>query len=245
MGHGPGYRIYLVLYPMHQVSIMPYLLGYWQKLQTVPLTPGAQAMYVTLLYYLNLNNRVQPFRVSNIQVCAMANIRPGTLDKVKKELVGKGYITIEKGIGQVAPAYYLPLTKDSSKESSRESSRNSSKDSSTSKEYKSNNIYITPTLQEVQAYIKAHHFRVDAQAFYDHYSSLGWANIYGVPIKDWHSAVRVWHSKNDTAEEEDIKKLKRQSKKQVADYDKEYIKGWEKSSKYDHLFFKENTKGKE
>ena len=36
---------------------------------------------------------------------------------------------------------------------------------------------------------------VDAQAFVDHYNSMGW-QIRGEPIFDWRSRVNVWHRRD-------------------------------------------------
>jgi hypothetical protein len=53
-----------------------------------------------------------------------------------------------------------------------------------------------PTLEEVKAYCKERNNKVDAERWYDFYSSKGWM-IGKNKMKDWKAAVRTWE-KSDT-----------------------------------------------
>jgi uncharacterized protein YdaU (DUF1376 family) len=69
---------------------------------------------------------------------------------------------------------------------------------------------VQPTLEEVQEYCKTRQNSVDAQAWFDHYTSNGW-KVGRVPMKDWRAAVRTWernsqgrtnHGKPDRVQEQ-------------------------------------------
>jgi hypothetical protein len=53
------------------------------------------------------------------------------------------------------------------------------------------NIFVPPTLEEVQAYCKERNNGVDAQRWYDFYLSKGWM-VGKNKMKDWKAAVRTW-----------------------------------------------------
>lgn len=54
---------------------------------------------------------------------------------------------------------------------------------------------IIPSLQEVIDYCNERNNGIDANAWYDFYSSKGWV-IGKSPMKDWKAAVRTWERKN-------------------------------------------------
>ena len=51
--------------------------------------------------------------------------------------------------------------------------------------------FTKPTLEEVQAYCKERNNNVDAQKWFDYYSSNGW-KVGRNPMKDWKASVRTW-----------------------------------------------------
>ena len=51
--------------------------------------------------------------------------------------------------------------------------------------------FTKPTLEEVQAYCQERGNNVDAQKWYDYYSSNGW-RVGKNPMKDWKAAIRTW-----------------------------------------------------
>ena len=51
--------------------------------------------------------------------------------------------------------------------------------------------FVKPTIEEVQAYCLERNKGVDAQRWYDYYSSNGW-KVGKNPMKDWKAAVRTW-----------------------------------------------------
>ena len=51
--------------------------------------------------------------------------------------------------------------------------------------------FVKPTLEEVQAYCQERGNKVDAQRWYDYYSSNGW-KVGRNPMKDYKAAIRTW-----------------------------------------------------
>ena len=51
--------------------------------------------------------------------------------------------------------------------------------------------FVKPTLEEVQAYCQERNKGVDAQKWFDYYTSNGW-KVGKNPMKDWRAAVRTW-----------------------------------------------------
>ena len=52
-----------------------------------------------------------------------------------------------------------------------------------------------PTVENVREYIEEHGYHVDADHFYDYYTSVGW-KVGKNPMKDWKAAVRTWERKD-------------------------------------------------
>ena len=55
--------------------------------------------------------------------------------------------------------------------------------------------FCKPTIEEVQAYCDERNNGVDAQRWFDYYSSNGW-KVGKNPMKDWKAAVRTWERKD-------------------------------------------------
>lgn len=51
--------------------------------------------------------------------------------------------------------------------------------------------FAPPTLEDVEAYCRERNNSVDAQRFFDYYTSNGW-KVGKNPMKDWKAAVRTW-----------------------------------------------------
>ena len=64
---------------------------------------------------------------------------------------------------------------------------------SKSKSKSKNNIYIPPTLEEVEAYCRERGNNVDPKAFYDYYSVGDWKDQSGKPVRNWkQKMIAVW-----------------------------------------------------
>jgi len=51
--------------------------------------------------------------------------------------------------------------------------------------------FVRPTPEMVTQYAASIGFKLDGEAFYDHYQSKGW-KIGKTPMADWEAAVRTW-----------------------------------------------------
>lgn len=51
--------------------------------------------------------------------------------------------------------------------------------------------FAPPTIDEVRDYCNENGYRIDAEAFVDHYQSVGW-KVGQKPMKDWRASVRTW-----------------------------------------------------
>lgn len=60
-----------------------------------------------------------------------------------------------------------------------------------------------PTLEEVKKYCDERKNNIDAEKFYDYYTSIGWMSRGNVPIRDWKTKVRYWekteHKKTESS----------------------------------------------
>lgn len=66
--------------------------------------------------------------------------------------------------------------------------------------------FITPTIEEVQAYIDENYFMVDANKFFDYYTANGWTIGGKSKMKDWKATVRNW----DRREQESLNHKKKE-----------------------------------
>jgi len=52
--------------------------------------------------------------------------------------------------------------------------------------------FVPPTLEEIEEYCHERGNHVNPERFFDYYQSVGWTVGKGKPMRDWHSAIRVW-----------------------------------------------------
>lgn len=92
---------------MEKVNYIKQINAFYKFLPNNPLSPKAQCLY---MYLLNKNNElawVKEFTVSNMIVCGFTGLDRRTLDRVRNELVQKGYIKYKKGISNQAGKYLI------------------------------------------------------------------------------------------------------------------------------------------
>ncbi len=51
--------------------------------------------------------------------------------------------------------------------------------------------FIPPAIEEIKEFCKNNNYKTDAEKFFDYYNSNGW-KVGKNPMKDWHSALRMW-----------------------------------------------------
>ena len=67
--------------------------------------------------------------------------------------------------------------------------------------------FVKPKIEEIMDYCDERQNNVDAEKFYDYYSSNGW-RVGKNPMKDWKASVRTWE-KNTTQEKEKVSQPKK------------------------------------
>lgn len=61
---------------------------------------------------------------------------------------------------------------------------------------KNSKRFTPPTQDEVKQYCEERNNNIDAEAFFDYYTSQGWVLSNGQKMKDWKSAVRNWERRD-------------------------------------------------
>ena len=52
--------------------------------------------------------------------------------------------------------------------------------------------FVPPTLEEVEAYVRARGSPVDAQKFFDYFSEGKWVDSEGKPVRNWKQKIITW-----------------------------------------------------
>ncbi len=74
-----------------------------------------------------------------------------------------------------------------------------------SKEKRNKNIFIAPTLEEVEEYCKERNNNVDPKKFYDYYNVAGWKDAKGNPVKNWkQKMIANWEKEKEKKVEEKV-----------------------------------------
>ena len=232
---------------MNEINLLKQVTGYWNYLREFHLTLSEQAMFNALLFFLNQNNRIQPFPAPNAQITEMTGIPRGSLDKLKKTLADKELIVeIIPGRGRSAPEYVL-IDFENPQSSSHKSSHNGSHKSSHKGSHKSSHksshyhirnksnkdikedIYIgtdrskPQSLEMVKQYAQNSGLNIDAERFFSYYEELNWHTKNGNPIRDWKAVCRMWGARNNNATFDELKQLEEANRQKVID-------------QYDYLF---------
>lgn len=74
-----------------------------------------------------------------------------------------------------------------------------------SKDKRSKDKFIPPTLEEVEEYCKERNNNVDAKKFYDYYNVAGWKDAKGNPVKNWkQKMIANWEKEKEKKVEEKV-----------------------------------------
>ncbi len=68
---------------------------------------------------------------------------------------------------------------------------------------KKTNIFVPPTLEEIEAYCKERNNGVDAKHFFDYYSAGDWVDAKGNKVKNWKQKLITWEKSSKTAKKQD------------------------------------------
>ena len=81
--------------------------AFYKLIQDNPLSPNAQCLYNYLLNKCSEFGWKSEFSVSNLIVCGFTGLNRRTFDRVRNELVQKGYIKYKKGYSNQVGKYSL------------------------------------------------------------------------------------------------------------------------------------------
>ena len=62
-------------------------------------------------------------------------------------------------------------------------------------------VFVKPTVEQVEAYVKEKGYHFDAEQFWNHYESVGWM-IGKNHMKDWHCACATWEGRRKQEQKE-------------------------------------------
>lgn len=72
---------------------------------------------------------------------------------------------------------------------------------------KRKNIWVAPTLEQIQEYCKSRHNNVGAQRFLDYYEANGWKDSKGNKVKNWKQKVITWEKHEPKPKKDDYKPM--------------------------------------
>ena len=70
------------------------------------------------------------------------------------------------------------------------------------KNRKDKNIFIPPSIEEVEEYCKERNNNVDAKRFFDYYETSNWKDKDNKQIKNWKQKIITWEGRNSNKQEE-------------------------------------------
>ena len=81
------------------------------------------------------------------------------------------------------------------------------------------NVFVPPTLEEIEAYCKERNSNVDAKHFYDYYTEGKWVDAKGNKVRNWKQKLITWEKSNNGG-----KKVEAKPEPQQSEQSKELLK---------------------
>lgn len=197
-----------------------------------PLSANAQCLYINLFYMNNKCNWIERFTVSNTMLCALTGIDRRTLDRVRNELIQKGYIEYKKGTGNQAGTYLIVqfdtqnVIQDDMQSGTQMSHNMTTLDKQKHKQNKKESIkkdqekFIAPSLDEIKKYVLEKQLNVDADKFYNYFTEGNWVDSKGNKVKNWKQKILTWSGySNNEKKEEPIKNTYHSNNSQYSNLD--------------------------
>jgi len=129
-----------------------------------------------------------------------------------QELEKEGYLILGRERdenGRLGDAIYdvweqprtdLPISENPTLEKpiSEKPTQLNTKELNTNKSNTNNNYrFNKPSVEEIQEYIEAKEFDLDAESFFDYYEANGWV-VGKTKMKDWKATIRNWNRRNNS-----------------------------------------------
>lgn len=197
------------------MNYLKQLNHFYKFLPNNPLSSNAQCLYC---YLLNKNNElgwIKEFTVANSIICGFTNIDRRTLDRVRNELIQKGYIEYKKGIGSRAGKYLIVQfdtqcdiqydTQYDTQVTYNMTHNMTTLNKLNKTKLKKKNIekeFIAPSLEEIKQYVNEKKLKVDADYFYNYFTEGKWIDSKGKEVKNWKQKLLTW-DKHSTQEIKD------------------------------------------
>jgi hypothetical protein len=196
-------------------SIIPASVRYDKRL-----TPNAKLLYAEITSLCNMNG--QCF-ATNDYFAKLFCVSKVSISKWISQLVEYGYISsvinYKDGSKEILNRY-LTILNDPIKEKFNTPIKEKFKDNNTTNvEYNNNITYnnkCKPTLEEVKQYCFERKNNVDAEKWFDYYTSNGW-KVGRNTMKDWKAAVRTWERAKPTLQ------LKKMTASETREYNEQYL----------------------
>lgn len=166
----------------------------------------------------NKCNWIERFTVSNTMLCALTGIDRRTLDRVRNELIQKGYIEYKKGTGNQAGTYLIVQfdtqnviqndIQNGTQMSHNMTTLDKQKHKLNNKESKKKNLekFIAPSLDDIKKYVLEKQLNVDANKFYNYFTEGNWVDSKGNKVKNWKQKILTWNGYSNNGKKEETLK---------------------------------------
>ena len=193
--------------------------AFYKLLPNNPLSSNAQCLYFYLLNKNNELNWIKEFTVANMIVCGYTNLSRQALDRARNELKQKGYIDYQKGFSNQAGKYLIVSfdTQNDTQDNTQNDTQDDIQDDTQSghrvstlykqnktklkKEINKEKVFIAPTLEEIKKYVLEKNLNVDAENFYNYFTTGNWIDSKGNKVKNWKQKIITWNSYKPKAQE--------------------------------------------
>ena len=188
--------------------------SFWTVRRIRPMTSYEADFYFYLLKECNSRSWTNPFELPSRNVELELGISRKTICDLRNKLQQKGLISFKEGNKRANGAIYTiiyvsdgnkngningnisgnPLYKHKQKQKQNNSPELFPPDPPPKKTSRKKQEFIPPGLDEVKSYFenKLPDWELQAETFYNHFTSLGWRTASGAKVEYWDSRANLW-----------------------------------------------------